>query len=135
MTVYEKIYLMNETGNLIGQALFDMITVIFSIIAVGLFAADRLSRTVVIGIAVLSALWVLPMLVMASDQMMVSATIAQTLTPEELGELEGLARYIGSASAITVRPMAMMIVVAHGLTYLGALWFLYDSWRRKKISS
>lgn len=46
MTTYETVYLINETSSLISRALFDVITVIFTIVAAGLFGGDRLSRKI-----------------------------------------------------------------------------------------
>lgn len=130
MTTFETVYLMNEAANLIGQGMFDVITVVFTIIAAGLFGAARLTRTLVIGIAVLSALWVVPMLFLSFDQMLLTRTLALTLRAEDLAELSGLARIIGENSMLTVTPMALAIVVTHGLTWLGAIWFLFDSHKR-----
>ena len=127
MTTYETIYLMNETGSLIGQALMDMITVIFTIIAAALFGGHRLTRTIVIGIAVLSAAWVLPMLRVAYDQLALMQMLAQTLTPDRLGELTGIAGIIGSDSFLSASAAGFVLVASHGLTWVAAVWFLNHS--------
>lgn len=133
MNTYETIYLMNETSNLLGQALCDVITVTFTIVAAGLIAGDRLSRSVVAGITILSALWVLPMLVMSFDQVMLARTFALTLTPESLGEFAGIASIIGANSVLQYEAAAYAIITAHFLTYLGAIWFLNDSRKRHGV--
>ena len=133
MNTYETIYLINETANLIGQAMFDIITVIFTIIAAALFGAHRLTRTVVVGIAILSAIWVLPMLGFAYEQIKLAQQLQHSLTPQSLAELSGIARFIGADSLLAKSFMPIFLVGSHALTYLAAVWFLNDSRKRHGV--
>lgn len=130
MTTYETVYLMNETGNLVGQAMMDMITIIFAIIAAALFAGDRLTRTIVIGITVLSAIWVIPMLGVAYDQLRLLHVLAETLKPDQLGDLSGIARIIGPGTIMTSSTATVALIGSHAFTYVAAIWFLNDSRKR-----
>lgn len=124
MDTFQTIYLMNETSNLIGQMLFDVIMVTFAIIGVALLFGDKLTKEIVIGISVLSSAWALPMIAIAHDQLQALGVMARTLTADDLGQLEGLSKYIGSES-ITSEPWPPLLLAAiHILTFAAALWFL-----------
>ena len=130
MTVYEIVYMLNETSNLIGQMLFDMVSVIFAILAAGFILGNKLNKTMIMTIAVLSAIWVMPMLAAANTQFGVLRRLASQLSPEELGSLGDLVFYTGSESILMSEALATLIIIAHLGTYLASIWFLFYSSKR-----
>jgi hypothetical protein len=124
MDTYETIYLMNETYSLIGQILTDMLTVIFAIVAAGFIMGGRLSKLMVIGISILSTVWVMPMLMGAYSQFRALGVLAETLTSDKLGELGGLVTFLGSQSVMPNTSLALAIIGSHAATFLASLWFL-----------
>jgi hypothetical protein len=123
MSTYETLIVINETGNLIGQMMFDILSVAFAILVAGFVMGDRLNRGMIGVITLLSAVWILPMLANAQQQFQVMAALARSLTVEQLGELSELAQYTGYGS-ILAGNVSYAIIVPHFAIYLGSIWFL-----------
>jgi hypothetical protein len=123
MSTYETLIVINETGNLIGQMMFDILSVAFAILVAGFVMGDRLNRGMIGVITLLSAVWILPMLANAQQQFQVMAVLARSLTVEQLGELSELAQYTGYGS-ILAGNVSYAIIVPHFAIYLGSIWFL-----------
>jgi hypothetical protein len=124
MSVFETMLLINETGNLIGQMMFDVLSVTFAILAAGFVMGERLNNGMISVITILSGFWVLPMLANAYSLFMVMSTLAENLTKERLGDLSELAQYTGSES-LMVGLTPYPAVAAHLAIYLGSIWFLF----------
>jgi hypothetical protein len=62
MTTYETLILINETGNLIGQIMFDVLSVAFAILVAGFVMGKRLNNGMIGVITALSGAWVIPMM-------------------------------------------------------------------------
>jgi hypothetical protein len=123
MSTYETLIVINETSNLIGQMMFDILSVTFAILVAGFVMGDRLNRGMIGVIILLSTVWILPMLAVAHQQFQVMAVLARSLTVEQLGELSELAQYTGSAS-IPVGNVSYAIIASHIAIYVGSIWFL-----------
>ena len=124
MSVYETIYLIIEAGGLVGQALFDVVSVAFAIMAAGFVMGDRLTRPWVIGISIIFTLWGVPMLLMSMSVFATQTELAKSLTPEQLGELQGLMPHVGATSFLTSDGATYVITFAHALLFGAAIWFL-----------
>lgn len=124
MDTFQTIYLMTETSALIGQMMFDLLTVTFAIIGVGLLFGEKLTKEMVIGISVLACLWELPMFANAYSLLQTLAILARSLTPGQLGELGDIARYIGSESIVSANWPSLLLVPIHALLLFASLWFL-----------
>ena len=135
MNTYETIYLMHETTSVIGQMMFDMLSVIFAIIAAGFIMGGRLSKLMVIGISILSSVWVMPMLLGAYNHFRTLGILAETLTADKLDELGGLVTFIGSQSVMTDEVFAFTLIGSHAATFFVSLWFLNYSRRSQGLVS
>ena len=124
MSIYETIYLLNETSNLIGQIMFDMLSVMFAILAAAFIMGGRLTKIMVIGISILSSIWVVPMMIAGYNQFRAMGILAETLTEDRLNELGGLASFIGSQSPLANEIFALVLILSHAATFLASLWFL-----------
>jgi hypothetical protein len=129
MTTYETLILINETGNLIGQIMFDVLSVAFAILVAGFVMGKRLNNGMIGVITALSGAWVIPMMMNVKSQFGLMATLAESLTPEQLGEVSNLATYTDSISGLA-DVGSNAIIIAHVAIYMGSLWFLVYMSRR-----
>ena len=125
MSVFETIYMLNETSNLVGQMMFDMVSIIFAILVTGFVLGDKMNKMMLTAITIFSAAWVFPMLMAAYDQFGVMVVLSSTLTTDQLHTLEGLQKYIGAGSTMNSWSTLLTIILAHAGTYLGSIWFLF----------
>jgi hypothetical protein len=135
MSTYETVYLMNETSNLIGQIMVDIITVIFAILAAAFIMGSRLSKSMVVGISILSSIWVLPMALAAYNQFGALGVLSKTLTIEQLGNLDGLIGFLGAESILTNPVLPFVLIFSHVATFIAALWFLNHSRKSQGLVS
>ena len=133
MDIYETIYMITATSQLLGQAYIDMITVIFAIMLVGYFVGPNLNKTMIFSIAGISALFVLPMLVNVVQTLFRIDALANSLTPEQVEALPYLTRFMIPESMQFFEGFPL-IVVPLGLGYVAAIAFLVHCWRDGSVT-
>jgi hypothetical protein len=133
MSIYEHLYLITVSGQLAGQAYIDTVTVIFAIMVTGYFAGSRLNKTMLVTLIAISALFVVPMIGVVTDQLERIVSLSAAVPLDQADEMPflvsfattGAAEYIGSG----------FLAVPLFLAYIGAIAFVVHCQRRGTVTA
>ena len=123
MNTYETLYLINETIQLGGNALMDTLSVIFALVVTGYVAGSKLTRSMLWGLAVLSALFVMPMIGVLITTFDRAIALADSLPRDQFEAMPYLAAFANPGAVSEIAPSVAAVSLA--VLYAGAIYFIF----------
>lgn len=122
MDIYETIYLISETTQLLGNAFMDTLSVIFALMVTGYLVGLKLTRSMVWGLITLSAIFVLPMILVVRDLLARADALGDSLPKGQFDTLPYLDTFVTSGAGFAFGGPAL--VISLGLAYVAAVYFV-----------
>jgi hypothetical protein len=133
MSVYEHLYLITVSGQLLGQAYIDTITVVFAIMVTGYFTGNRLNKTMLGMLIATSALFVIPMIGIVGDLLVKLTSLTNAVPLDQVEKMPFLASFLTSGAAEMLGPVFLMVPLV--LAYIGAISFLIHCHQKGTVTA
>lgn len=127
MNTYETLDLITATVQVGGNAFMDTLSVIFALMITGYVAGPKLTRRMVWGMVMISALFVLPMIGVILGTFGRVRALGNSLPRDQFAAMPYLEAFADAGGPVvgSVELSALVMVVAMAALYAGAVFFVF----------